>query len=144
VGASLGPEVRYGDFRIALSIRADFPNSASVSAGSVDTHLVAADIAPCGLIPPFFACGVLTLGVLRGQGHGFAVDREALLPHAALGARAGLETRLLGPLSFRAQVDVLTHLTWSTLQLDDVAVWTISPVSAVLGVFLVVDLQGEP
>ena len=140
-GASFGPEVRYRDFRVALTLRGDVPNGTSTNGGRIEAHLLAGDLAACGIARPFFACGVVTVGVLRGQGHGFSTDREVLLPHAALGARTGLETRVMGPLSVRVQLDLLAHLTWQSLQVGDASAWNMAPVSAVLGLAAVLDLE---
>ena len=140
-GASFGPEVRYRDFRVALTLRGDVPNGMSTNGGRIEAHLLAGDLAACGIARPFFACGVVTVGVLRGQGHGFSTDREVLLPHAALGARAGLETRVVGPLCLRVQLDLLAHLTWQSLGVGDTSAWNMAPVSAVLGLAAVLDLE---
>lgn len=141
LGASFGPEVRYRDFRVALTFRGDVPNGMAVGGGNIEAHLLAGDLAACGLVSPFFACGLLTVGVLRGQGQGFAVNREVLLPHAALGARAGLETRIAGPLSVRAQLDLLAHLTSPSLLVSDMSAWKMGAVSAVLGLAAVLDIE---
>lgn len=140
-GASFGPEVRYRDFRVALTFRGDVPNGMATNGGGIEAHLLAGDLAACGLVSPFFACGVFTLGVLRGQGHGFSTDREVLLPHAALGGRAGLETRVVGPLSVRVQLDLLAHLTSPSLLVGDASAWNMAPISAVLGLAAVLDIE---
>ncbi|MEM9189743.1 MAG: hypothetical protein AAGF12_11240 [Myxococcota bacterium] len=141
VGAGLGFELRYGAFGAMLGGRLDIPGTSDVDAGSVEGHVIAAELALCGHWKPILLCAVTAGGALRGRGRGFFVDDEAYLGYVAAGVRVGVEFDLTGPLAFRAQLDLLGHLTPSELEVDGLVVWSMPPIGAVLGVGMVLRLD---
>ena len=140
-GAAIGAEIGWRDLRVLLTLRGDVPTSGAAAGGSVEANLLGGELAGCGLWSPVMLCGVVFAGALRGQGAGFTPNREVWLPHVGLGGRIGLEGRLFDAVSLRVQLDLMGHLTPARLQVDEIGVWAIAPVSGVLALLAVVRLE---
>ncbi|MDB4942976.1 MAG: hypothetical protein JWP97_2510 [Labilithrix sp.] len=106
--------------------------------GTVHASLLGAAIAPCVHLDPFFACGALTLGALRGEGEGVTGIRplHGSEAYAAASARAGAELPLTRALWLRAEAAAVVPITRIGLQLASQDVWRTSPVAARVGASL--------
>jgi hypothetical protein len=139
-GLQLGVDLRWDHLLVGLAVRGDLPGAIEIAGGTVDAHVLAAELAVCGRWAPFLACGVGAFGVMRAAGHDLRDAREVVLPHVALGVRAGLELALGGPIALRINLDVLGHVTQSTIEVGDAAAWSMPPLSGMLSLWLVVSL----
>jgi hypothetical protein len=136
LAASLG--IRFVDVSLFLDGRHDWPASSDdVGGGRVRTSLWAVGLAPCLHRGVLFVCAVGSIGSLRGEGLALAQPRTESGLYAAAGGRVGFESRLLGSIYFRPQLDLLATLARVELQLDGTTRWTAPPFSALLQAGLV-------
>ena len=113
--------MRYAWGGVGLEGRYDFP----ASNGSVSAQLVTLALVPCAHYGRAFGCARVSWGEIIGE-----AGRARAAPYFALGARAGIEIPIAGPLELRAHFDVDAALTQTTLTILDKPVWD----SPVLGV----------
>lgn len=89
-----------------------------VPPGTVDINLVAGTLRGCAALlgdldaARLSLCGQPILGVIQGQGSGYAPDRSGSAPWFALGAGALAEGPLVGPIGWSARATVAIPL-WS-------------------------------
>lgn len=129
-------------YSVAIEGRVDAEASKRAPAGGeVTSSIVAGAIVPCLHRDVLMVCGIAAYGSLRGVGSGVRNARRNESPWSALGARVGLEARVLGPIALRAHADLLAVTTRTTLRIDSTDAWTTPPVSVLLGLGVVAHFQ---
>ncbi|MCC7537745.1 MAG: hypothetical protein IT379_16095 [Deltaproteobacteria bacterium] len=117
-----------------LEGRTDLASSRVARDGSgVEASLTAASLFGCYRLGPVELCGLGSLGVLSGRGRGIAVPRDDTSLHAALGTRAMVSVRVVGPLELRAFADLAFPLTPTTLRIDTQERWSTPVLAGAIG-----------
>jgi hypothetical protein len=125
--------LRWRAFSLDLEAAATIP-FAITDANDVRARagLITGSLVPCIHVSWFAACGVVTVGALRGAIE-HAQPVVVATPFAAIGARAAIDLRIAGPFWLYAHADLLAALTPTELRLDETTVWSSFPVSGTLG-----------
>jgi hypothetical protein len=113
-----------GPWEVDLEGRFDAPVSAQTNGGSIQASLVLGTVAPCMRHWLAFACGVVSLGALRGTGLGFDHTREDNTFYIAAGARAGFEFPLGSRFAFRPFIEGQVPLRPTRLEAGGQPVWS--------------------
>jgi hypothetical protein len=129
-GLGLLAQVSYGALAAGLEGRYDLP--ASTSNPGVSTQLAAVSILPC-FEKLLFGCLVGSYGAIFGSGAQLAISHNGAAPYAAVGARAGFDAPLAGPLGVRAYVEVAFPITSTSFRVDSNQVWVTPPISGAAG-----------
>jgi hypothetical protein len=134
VGGALEVGVRWRALSIAVEGRADAPaGSSAEGGGAVRASLLEVSLVPCFHAGLVVACGLGSLGSLRGVGSGVPLPRDAATLFGAAGLRLGVELPISRALSLAFHGDLAATLTRTTLMLADRPVWTTPLVSGVVG-----------
>ncbi len=134
VGGTLEAGVRWRALSLAVEGRADAPAGRSAEGGgAVRASLLEVSLVPCLHAGLVFACGLGSLGSLRGVGSGVPQPRDAATLFGAAGLRLGVELPLSKVLSLSFHGDLAATLTRTTLMLADRPVWTTPLLSGVVG-----------
>jgi hypothetical protein len=141
VGGFAGLEWRSQHWSVSIEGRADLPRSRSVGGGSINAGTLAATLAPCLRQGPFGACALATLEALRGSGQDLDNAHQLTSLFAAVGGRALVEFPDTGSAAVRLHADVVSPLTRTTLKVGPDAVWTSPPVTAAVGLAVVVKFR---
>ncbi|GAC1353249.1 MAG: hypothetical protein NVSMB1_24730 [Polyangiales bacterium] len=130
-GVSALIALSWRSLRLQLEGRFDLPTTLSSPEGSVSTSLFVSTLSPCfrygaALNPDFgiLACGLLSVGTLRGAGDNVDIRRSDATLYAASGVRLAFELAIVKGLFARLQADGYVTLRPTTLTLDHVDVWT--------------------
>jgi hypothetical protein len=115
--------VRYRAFGVALEGRYDLPASTSGANGGASAQLATLAIVPCLHFGVLLGCARASWGEVIGEGRDVSTTETRAAPYVALGARAGGELPLVGPLEVRGHVDVDLALTKTTLLVNTNEVW---------------------
>jgi len=137
-GVSVGFATRLGvgwrSLSADLEARLDLPAStAGEGRGSVSAMLIAASLVPCWHRGPLLACGLGSLGAIRGKGEGVPSAHADATLFWAIGARLGAELALDERFSGVIYGDVTAIGTPTTLRLDERDVWSTAPIGVAVG-----------
>jgi hypothetical protein len=132
-GLLAGVGLRSVNWSISFEGRANLPRPHAVAGGHIDVGTLSATLAPCVHRSIVGGCALVTLAALRGSGENLNEANQATTPFIALGARALIEFPQDSTVAFRANVDVASPLTRTTLKVGDNAVWTTPPINVALG-----------
>ncbi|APR85799.1 Hypothetical protein A7982_11148 [Minicystis rosea] len=133
-GISTQVGFRHRAFSAALEGRFDVPaTTAAPTGGTVRAGLTTASLVPCFHASVFAACGLATVGALRGVGTGVPGAKADVTPFATLGARAGVEIPIAGIFAADLHGDLAVTLTRTALQLDGRDVWITPRVAGAFG-----------
>jgi hypothetical protein len=118
---------------LGAELRGLAPRDSAFEAGQVAVTPLTLALLPCAARGHLEACGMAALGLVRGQGSGFAQNFTTWLPYAALGARGGV---VLGTerLRMRAFVEAAAVLPRSSFRVGEADAYTTHPVSVTGGV----------
>jgi hypothetical protein len=75
---------------LGAELRGLFPSDASFAPGTVTVLPLTLSVLPCVHRGRWEACGVAAVGLVRGEGKGFAQNFSVWKAYAALGARGGV------------------------------------------------------
>jgi hypothetical protein len=131
--------LRWRALSVDVEGRADIPVSAEKEPAVVASHILVASLVPCGHYSLLAACGVVSLGVLRGSTPDLG-GRDSTF-YAAAGARVAAEIPLYGSsslqaLALRVHADLQAPLTRTTLYVQGVEAWQTPPLHGALGLAL--------
>jgi hypothetical protein len=138
-GLALQLGVRRRELSLGGELRADLPTDTTVATttGRVSASPFLLTAVPCYHVGPLALCALITAGLLRGEGAGFAANGASLTPFFALGARVALEAPIAGPLAFYAHLDARYVPTTTQLQVqvqaDTRTAWQTEPVNLAAG-----------
>jgi hypothetical protein len=136
LGITGGGRARRGDMSLGIEGRADLRSQVPLRIGSVSTSLVVASLVPCLHLGVLAGCGLITGGALRAAGHQLEDARRVIVPYLALGARIQLAVPVAARLFLAAHADLTAPLTQTELTVDVAELWTMPPVSFVMGLGL--------
>jgi hypothetical protein len=132
-GVTIGAGVRYEWLGAALEGRYDLPASTTSANGGARAELVTVSLLPCAHLGVFLGCARGSVGETIGEGADVPLTRSRAAPYVSVGARAGLELPVAGPVEVRGHLDLDVPLTRTTLQVNDAPVWSTPPLAAAAG-----------
>jgi hypothetical protein len=133
VGFLVGAGVEYRRWSASAEFRADLPASRAIGALSVRTAFSGGSVVPCAYLGLGYACGVLSLGVIRGEVVGASPSSQSTF-QLLLGPRVGLSIPLVRWLSLDGHVDASYAPTRTTLRVAENDVWATPHLSGLLGI----------
>jgi hypothetical protein len=118
---------------LSVELRGLAPRDAQFANGKVTVMPLSLSVLPCASRGLWEACGVASLGLVRGEGTGFVQNFSAWKAFGALGGRGGL---VVGPdrLKLRAFVEATAVFPRTTFLVGDAAAYTTRGVSVTAGV----------
>ncbi|MGK3991653.1 hypothetical protein [Sorangium sp. So ce1024] len=117
VGFSASVGARWEVFSVSLEGGGHLPVATEPYRGRIyGVSWVGGAVVPCGHVSWFFGCGLVTAGRVRHFGM-VNVVAEALLPHAGLGLRGGVEVPFSYHLAARLSGELVANLVRPTLHL---------------------------
>jgi hypothetical protein len=132
-GFSAAVSARYRMASLTLEGQATLPAGRSFADGSsVHDSVLLASLAPCLHVRIARGCVVGSLGALRGGAAGLAHPNTVTTGYGSVGARAGVEIPVYGPLAVDFHADLAATLTRTTLDLNGMPAWTTPPLSGAL------------
>ena len=134
LGLGLDVGLRIGDVvSLGLEGRFDLPaTGAAAYDGSVETSIVYGGAYACARYVFIGGCVVGGGGALRATGIGYVGASTATTAYATVGARVFAEL-VYGPLVVHVRFDVLPAIVRTSLEVSGDRVWSLPPVSFVLG-----------
>ena len=129
---------RWKRLSIEIGAALDFPVTTDFQGSPIRTSQFFFDVAPCLHAGWFGACGVVGGGVLQASGETLSSPTSGDTPYAFAGLRLLAEIPLSEWLQLRPSIDLRAALTRTTLSAGGQQVWTTPPLSAAVGVALVV------
>ena len=136
-GAALGRQ----SWSVLVEGRADLPTSRAVAGGQIDVSVLAGTLAPCLRRGRFGVCVLGTFGQLRGSGRDLDAAQAVTTTYVALGGRVQADALRAGAFALRAQLDLVSPLSRTTLKVGGQPVWTTPSVSVSLGLAGVVTFR---
>ncbi len=126
--------VAVGWWSIDLEGRTDFEAGRTTAAGErVSTSLFVGGASPCFRLSVARACMVALLGTLHGSVSGSGDTQHQSGLFAAIGPRAAIEVRVIGPLAVRGHLDLLFPVNRVVLEQGGAEIWTTSAAAGTLG-----------
>ncbi len=133
---------RWRAFSAAVELRVDLPSWGTFAGGaSVGVWGVSAALVPCLRWTALGACALATLGSIVGGSGNVSQPQSSATVASSLGARALVEFPTNTPLRARIFLDVAASLLRASLRIDGVELWSASPVYAILGAAIALELR---
>lgn len=130
--STLGVTAHYQERREVLAWavegRLDLPSEVpSVAGGTIMTQLASASGLLCMGSSSLDVCGLLSLGILRSEGHSYVDSRSVTTPYGAVGGRLAYRIPLQDFFALEVGADLLARLQRTTLVVDDKVAWESAP-----------------
>lgn len=119
-GLGVWGAVRRGAGSLGLEVRGNVPSAFAPQGGGGHAELlmVAATLAPCAHVAPFFGCALGTLGWLHASGSDVSAPGSGWALALELGPRVGVELTITRALALRLYGDLMVNAVRPAVSLD--------------------------
>jgi hypothetical protein len=136
--------VRRENLSLGLEARADLPVTASAEPrGEVKSSLYLVSLLPCVHHAFVHGCASLSLGALHAAGEGISEPDDETTFYSSTGGRLGVDLALNRRLALTAFGGLAATLTLTSLELNDREVWRTPALIAIVGLGIVLELEGN-
>lgn len=129
-GVTIGAGLMSTSWSLSLEARADVAAGESRQMGRVESSLLTLSVVPCFHHRAFFGCAVVSGGVFRAEGIGFARPQRISSATWTAGGRLGAEIPIVGPLHLSVGAELTAALSRIGLSTEDgTSLWSTPPVA---------------